>query len=106
MPSTTWVLAIGAALDSQGNAYLAWSATNNTGKGTTFYLVHSNNLFSAYSVTTIDEGAGEPIVSGAGWDYWGGSVQIATQPRTPPANDRLIAVYNAGAGSNGAPERI
>ena len=101
------VLATGAALDSQGHAYFAWSGTNNTGKGpTTFYLVHSNNLFSTYSVTTIDEGAGEPIVSGAGWDYWGGSVQIATQPRTPPANDRVIAIYNAGAGANGVPERI
>ena len=100
-------LATGAALDSQGNAYFAWSGTNNTGKGpTTFYLLHSNNLFSTFAVTTIDEGAGEPIVSGAGWDYWGGSVQIGTQPRTPPANDRLIAVYNAGAGSNGVPERI
>jgi hypothetical protein len=57
-------------------------------------------------VTTIDEGEGEPIVSGAGWDYWGGSVQIGVQPKTAPANDRLIAIYNAGAGSNGTPERI
>lgn len=100
-------LATGGALDTKGNAYIAWSGTNNTGKGpTTFYLLHSNNLFSTYSVTTIDEGQGEPIVSGAGWDYWGGSVQIAIQPKTAPANDRIIAVYNAGAGSNGAPERI
>ena len=100
-------LATGAALDSQGNAYFAWSGTNNTGKGpTTFYLLHSSNLFSTFTVTTIDEGEGEPIVAGAGWDYWGGSVQIGTQPRTPPANDRLVAVYNAGAGSNGTPERI
>ncbi len=100
-------LATGAALDSQGNAYFAWSGTNNTGKGpTTFYLLHSSNLFSTFSISTIDEGEGEPIVSGAGWDYWGGSIQIATQPRIPPANDRLIAIYNAGAGSNGTPERI
>lgn len=100
-------LATGGALDTHGNAYFAWSGTNNTGKGpTTFYLLRSNNLFSTYSVTTIDEGAGEPIVSGAGWDYWGGSVQIAVQPKTPPANDRVIAVYNAGAGANGVPERI
>jgi hypothetical protein len=33
-------------------------------------------------------------------------VQIGVQPKTAPANDRLIAIYNAGAGSNGAPERI
>jgi hypothetical protein len=45
-------------------------------------------------------------VTGAGWDYWGGSIQVATQPRTPPANDRVIVVYNAGAGAAGAPERI
>jgi hypothetical protein len=100
-------LATGAVLDTQNNAYFAWSGTNNTGKGpTTFYLLQSNNLFATYSVTTIDEGEGEPIVSGAGWDYWGGSVQIGVQPRTPPANDRLIAVYNAGVGSSGSPERI
>jgi hypothetical protein len=100
-------LATGGALDTQGNAYISWSGTNNTGKGpTTFYLLRSNNFFSTYSITTIDEGEGEPIVSGAGWDYWGGSVQIGIQPKTPPANDRVIAVYNAGAGSNGSPERI
>jgi hypothetical protein len=54
----------------------------------------------------VDEGAGEPIASGAGWDYWGGSIQIAIQPKTPPTNDRVIVVYNAGAGANGVPERI
>jgi len=101
------VLATGAARDTKGNAYYAWSGTNNTGNGpTTYYLQSSSNLFSTYSVSTIDEGAGEPQVSGAGWDYWGGSVQIATQPKTAPANDRIIAVYNAGAGANGVPERI
>lgn len=101
------VLATGAVLDTQGNAYFAWSGTNNTGKGpTTFYLLSSNNLFSTYSVSPIDEGEGEPVVSGAGWDYWGGSIQIGVQPKTPPSNDRVIAVYNAGAVSNGAPERI
>jgi hypothetical protein len=100
-------LATGGALDTQGNAYFAWSGTNNTGKGpTTFYVQHSSNLFSNYTVTTIDEGQGEPVVTGAGWDYWGGSIQLSTQPRTPPANDRVVVAYNAGAGSAGAPERI
>jgi hypothetical protein len=28
------------------------------------------------------------------------------QPKTPPANDRVIVIYNAGAGAAGAPERI
>jgi len=100
-------LACGAVLDTKGNAYFAWAGTNNTGRGpTTFYLLQSSNLFSTYAVSAIDEGAGEPVVSGANWDYWGGSVQIGIQPKAAPANDRLIAVYNAGAGSNGAPERI
>jgi hypothetical protein len=100
-------LATGGALDTQGNSYFAWSGTNNTGKGpTTFYVIQSNNLFSTYNITTVDEGAGEPVVSGAGWDYWGGSVQIGIQPKTPPANDRVIVVYNAGPGANGVPERI
>ena len=99
-------LATGGALDTQGNSYIAWSGTNNTGRGpTTFYLMQSNNLFSTYSVSTIDEGQGEPVASGAGWDYWGGSVQIGIQPKTPPANDRVIAVYNAGSAAAG-PERI
>jgi len=100
-------LATGGALDTQGNAYFAWSGTNNTGKGpTTFYVIRSNNLFSTYTVTTVDEGAGEPVVSGAGWDYWGGSIQMGILPKTPPANDRVIVVYNAGPGANGVPERI
>jgi hypothetical protein len=100
-------LATGGALDSHGNAYFAWSGTNNTGNGpTTFYVQRSSNLFASYSVTTVDEGQGEPQVSGAGWDYWGGSIQLATQPKTPPANDRVIVIYNAGVGSSGAPERI
>ncbi|MBV8145774.1 MAG: hypothetical protein JO184_12260 [Gammaproteobacteria bacterium] len=100
-------LATGGVLDTQGNAYFAWSGTNNTGKGpTTFYVIQSSNLFSTYRITTVDKGAGEPVVSGAGWDYWGGSIQIGIQPKTPPTNDRVIVVYNAGAGANGGPERI
>jgi hypothetical protein len=100
-------LATGAALDTKGNAYYAWSGTSNNGNGPTiFYLLQSSNKFSSYSVSTIDEGEGQPIVSGANWDYWGGSVQIGVQPKTAPANDRLIAIYNAGSGSNGSPERI
>ena len=75
-------LATGGILDTQGHAYFAWSGTNNTGKGpTTFYVLESNNLFSTYTVTTVDEGEGEPVVSGAGWDYWGGSMQIAIQQK-------------------------
>jgi hypothetical protein len=100
-------LACGGVLDTRGNFYVAWAGTNNTGKGpTTFYMMSSNNLFASYQVSVIDEGAGEPIVTNAGWDYWGGSIQVAVQPKTPPANDRVVVVYNAGPGSNGAPERI
>jgi hypothetical protein len=100
-------LATGAVLDTQGNAYFAWAGTTNNGTGpTTFYVQRSNNLFSTYSVSTVDESEGGPQVTGAGWDYWGGSIQIGIQPKAPPANDRLIAIYNAGAGSSGAPQRI
>jgi hypothetical protein len=99
------ILATGAAMDTHGNRYYAWSGTSNNGNGpTTFYLQRSNNLFSSYTVSTIDEGAGEPQVSGAGWDYWGGSVQVAVQPKSS-GNDRIVAVYNAGL-VNGGPERI
>ena len=101
------VLATGGALDTQGHAYFSWVGTTNNGTGqSTFYVQSSSDLFSTYSVSTLDRSAGGPQVSGAGWDYWGGSIQLAVQPRTPPANDRVIVVYNAGAGDAGAPERI
>jgi hypothetical protein len=100
-------LATGGILDSQGNAYYAWSGTTNSGTGpTTFYVQRSSDLFHTYSVSSVDISAGGPQVSGAGWDYWGGSMQIATQPHAPPAKDRVIVVYNAGAGASGSPERI
>jgi hypothetical protein len=100
-------LATGAVRDTQGNSYFAWSGTNNTGKGpTTFHVQRSGDVFATYTVSTVDEGQGEPVVPNAGWDYWGGSIQIGVQPRTPPANDRVVVVYNAGAASSGAPERI
>jgi hypothetical protein len=100
-------LATGGILDTQGNAYFAWAGTTNNGTGpTTFYIQRSNNLFSTFSVYTVDKGEGGPQVTGAGWDFWGGSIQMAVQPKTPPANDRVVVVYNAGAGSTGAPERI
>lgn len=100
-------LATGGVLDTQGNAYIAWSGTTNNGTGpTTFYVEQSSNFFSTYAVYTVDKGQGGPQVSGAGWDYWGGSIQIGVQPKIPPAHDRVIVIYNAGAGSSGAPERI
>ena len=100
-------LATGGLLDTQGNAYFVWSGTTNNGTGpTTFYLQRSNNLFASYTVTAIDKGAGGPQVIGAGWDYWGGSIQMAVQHKTAPANDRILVVYNAGAGASGSPERI
>ena len=100
-------LATGGTLDTQGNAYFAWSDTTNNGTGpTTFYVQQSSDLFSAYSVHSLDKGQGGPQVTGAGWDYWGGSIQIAVQPKTPPTHDRVIVIYNAGVGSSGAPERI
>ena len=99
--------ATGGILDTQGNAYFAWAGTTQNGTGPTkFYVQQSSNLFSTFSVTTVDEGEGGPSVTGAGFDFFGGSIQIAVQPHTPPTNDRVIVVYNAGAGSNGAPERI
>ena len=68
--------------------------------------MRSNDLYATYSVTTVDEGQGEPIVTSAGWDYWGGNIQLGVQPRTPPANDRVVVIYTAGAGSAGAAERV
>jgi hypothetical protein len=100
-------LATGGVTDTKGNAYFAWSGTTNNGTGpTTFYVQRSSDLFNTYSVFTVDKGQGGPQVPSAGWDYWGGSIQIGVQPKTAPANDRLIVIYNAGAVSSGAPERI
>jgi hypothetical protein len=98
-------LACGGALDTRGNAYFAWAGTNNTGKGpTTFYVMRSNDLFATYSVTTVDEGQGEPIVTSAGWDYWGGNIALGIQPKAS-GNDRVVVVYTAGAVAGG-PERV
>src|SRR5215467_14504437 len=47
--------ATGGILDTQGNAYFAWAGTTQNGTGpTTFYVQQSSNLFSTFSVTTVD----------------------------------------------------
>lgn len=97
-------LATGGVLDSHGNAYFAMVCVTNNSKGDSyFWLAKSSNHFSSYSTSTIDRSFAQPVATGAGWDYWGGSVQIGAIAKS--GNDRLVVAYNAGT-SSGAAERI
>src|SRR5260370_4771514 len=54
-------LATGGTLHTHGNAYFACSGTTNNGTGpTTFYTQRSSDLFSTYSVYSLDKGQGGP----------------------------------------------
>jgi len=97
-------LATGGVRDSHGNAYYAWTDVTNNAKGDSFlWLSKSNDGFQTYTTSLIDRSFAANVKTGAGWDYWGASVQIAAIAK--PTTDRLVVVYNAGT-SDGAAERI
>jgi hypothetical protein len=99
-------LATGGILDTKGNAYFAMSdATNNAKSDTYLWLARSSDHFKTYQSLMVDRSAAAPSKTGAGWDYWGASIQIAAIPRPTMATDRLVVIYNAGAVAGGA-ERI
>jgi hypothetical protein len=99
-------LATGGVLDSKGNAYFSLvDATSNAKGDSYFWIVRSNDHFNTWTVTTVDRSFAQPGGTGAGWDYWGGSIQIATVAEPVGTNDRVVVVYNAGTTAGGA-ERI
>jgi hypothetical protein len=99
-------LATGGVLDSHGNAYISMVCATSNAKGDSyFWLAKSSDRFNTYATSTIDRGFAQPQVPGAGWDYWGGSIQIGAINHASPANDRIVVAYNAGLAAQGA-ERI
>ena len=94
-------LATGGVRDSHGNAYYVWTDVTNNAKGDSFlWLSRSSNGFRTYTTSLIDRSFAANVKTGAGWDYWGASVQIAAIAKT--GNDRLVVVYNAGTAAGGA----
>jgi hypothetical protein len=99
-------LATGGALDTDGNAYYTFTDVTNNAKGDSFlWMVRSSDHFVTNSTSLIDRSFAAAAKTGAGWDYWGASVQIGVIPKTAPTNDRIVVVYNAGTAAGGA-ERI
>jgi hypothetical protein len=99
-------LATGGALDSKGNAYFVLAdASGNAGNDSYLWIVQSSNQFQKWSSFMIDRSAAAPFKTGAGWDYWGASIQLGVIPRSGSSTDRLVVLYNAGAVAGGA-ERI
>jgi hypothetical protein len=97
-------LATGGIRDSHGNAYLVWTDVTGNSKSDSFlWLARSSDNFATYTTSLIDRSFAANVNVGAGWDYWGSSVQIAAIPKA--GNDRLVVIYNAGT-SAGAAERI
>ncbi len=97
------MLATGGVLDTQGNAYYAWADVTGNASGDTYLIVsQSSNFYANYNAYIVDRSFGAPGNTGAGWDYWGASIQIGVIPKARPANDRLVVAYNAGTASGGA----
>jgi hypothetical protein len=97
-------LATGGIRDSHGNAYIVLTdVTGNSKSDSYLWLARSSDNFATYTTSLIDRSYVANVGVGAGWDYWGASVQIAAIPKA--GNDRLVVIYNAGT-SPGAAERI
>lgn len=96
-------LNIGGGIDTHGNVYFVLGDAVNGGKGDTYLFVNtSNNHFATSQSYTIDRSFGEPQVAGAGWDYWGASIQLGIIPGFSANADRLVVTYNAGTAAGGA----
>ena len=93
-------LATGGGIDSHGNSYYVYADALGPAKAATgdtyFWLARSNNHFTSGSVTEsiIDQSGTELVISGEGWDYFGGSIQMAIIPRPGFASDRIVVVFN------------
>jgi hypothetical protein len=94
-------LATGAVRDTKGNAYYTWVTVTNNAKGDSFlWVAQSNTNFTTYTTTLIDRSFSAPAKTGAGWDYWGASIQIGVIPKTG-SNDRIVVAYNADTSASG-----
>jgi hypothetical protein len=98
-------LAGGAAIDSNGNVFYAWSGYSQNGgaNGLVYlYISKSSDGGNTWSHKLIDTSSSPPDCSdyGCGWAFLGGQITL-----TGDANNTLYALWNAGAVDKG-PERM
>jgi hypothetical protein len=95
-------LATGGARDGNGNAYFVWADATSNAKGDSYlWISQSANNYQTFTTSLVDRSKAASSTTGAGWDYWGASIQIGVINQ-PTGNDRLVVVYNAGAVDSGA----
>jgi hypothetical protein len=98
-------LATGGVRDTKGNAYFVWTDATGNAKGDSYlWLSRSSDNYTTFTTSLIDRSKAASSTTGAGWDYWGASVQIGVIAKSS-GNDRIVVVYNAGAVDSAA-ERI
>jgi hypothetical protein len=98
----------GGGFDTHGNAYYVLSdamgnAKNPTGK-TWFWLAKSTDHFATYTTSIIDTSETAKKITGEGWDFFGGAIQMTVLPRGG-STDRIVTLFNLGTVASG-PERI
>jgi hypothetical protein len=97
-PSTTnsklgWALPAGGAIDSQGNAYFAWSGYEGNGKPSgevNLFVTKSADGGRTWSTKRVDTSGAPPPCDCGGWAYWGSQMTVAVDGR-----DRVYVLYNA-----------
>jgi hypothetical protein len=95
-------LATGGARDSKGNAYYVWTdATGNAKADSFLWISRSSDNYKTFTTQLIDRSKAASSTTGAGWDYWGASIQLGVIPKAT-GNDRLVAIYNASSIDSGA----
>jgi hypothetical protein len=95
-------LSTGGARDTKGNAYYVWTDATGNAKGDSFlWLSRSSNNYATFTTSMIDRSKAASSTTGAGWDYWGASVQVGVIAKAT-GNDRVVVIYNAGAVASGA----
>jgi BNR/Asp-box repeat len=93
-------LTTGGGIDSHGNSYYVFSdalGPAKVAKGDTyFWLARSSSHFAPGSVTEsiIDQSGTALTISGEGWDYFGGSIQMVILPRPGMGTDRIVVAFN------------
>jgi hypothetical protein len=95
-------LATGGIRDTKGNAYYAWADATSNAKGDSFlWLSRSSNNYQTFTTSMVDRSKAASSTTGAGWDYWGASIQVGVIPKAT-GNDRVVVIYNAGSVASGA----
>jgi len=94
-------LATGGVRDTKGNAYFVWTDATGNAKGDSFlWLSRSSDNYATFTTAMIDRSKPASSTTGAGWDYWGASIQIGVIPHAT-GNDRVVVIYNANPIASG-----